>query len=148
MRRRRDRGFWRQPTFRKAAARPIKTDPMINNFAASGTGSDHNGAAPAPVDGETTMADATAVDADVAGAAGRVVRHPVVDSSESAKPTGTTSAATSAASNTTRNRFRRVTRMFASPPPGIVRVRAPVRSSVRSRPMKLQVMCHERVAMR
>src|SRR5206468_8070713 len=69
IRRRRDRGSGRQPTFRTAAARPIKTDPMINNFAASGTGTDHNGAAPAPVDRETTMDDATAVDADVAGAA-------------------------------------------------------------------------------
>ncbi len=97
---------------------------MINNFAASGTGSDHKGAAPAPapVDRETTMDDATAVEADVAGGAGRVVRHPVVDSSESAKPTGTTNAATSPASNTTRNRFRRITRMFASPLPGIGRV--------------------------
>jgi hypothetical protein len=104
---------------------------MINNFAASGTGSDHNGAAPAPGDRGTTMDDATAIDADVAGAAGRVVRHPVVDSSESAKPTGTTNAATSAASNTTRNRFRRIPRMFASPLPGIVRVRG-ARQVVRS----------------
>src|SRR5207248_10483876 len=108
--------------FRTAAARPNRTVPMPNNFAASETGWNIDvslSASDRIAIGEAT----TAAAGTPGGAAGTIAvcRGCVetgVDSTDSAYPTGTTSAATSAANINTRYRFR-IPRSLESRP-GIV----------------------------
>src|SRR5256885_7848862 len=129
--------------FHTAAASPNRTVPMPNNFAASETGWNidvSRSASDRIAIGEATTA-AAGTPGDAAGtiAVRRACVETGVDSTDSAYPTGTTSAATSAANINTRYRFR-FTRSL-EPQPGICSVqRRQVDRLLRF--ASVQAMCH------
>jgi len=106
MRRRRESRLGGQLFRRKAAAAAINIDPTMSSFAASGIPGKDERTKPGVVGRATTTEATIELEAEGAMAAVRTLRHAVADSSDRAKPTGTTSAATTAAKNKTRNRFR------------------------------------------
>jgi hypothetical protein len=144
--------------FRTAAARPKRAVPTSSSFAESGTecgtitAAGGSTAARLTSTDEATAADWIATDVPDAPDASTAVTlltercrsraGPDDDSSDNANPTGTTRAATIAASNNTRYRFRIPSTLrsthsnrFASSPD--------VDRSTRAR-VKLQAMCHAR----